>query len=156
MNKFNLTTQVLEPFEQISRLYQQLEKTTDYYGTNQLLHPSEIHTIEEIGRHPKTSLTNLATTLGITKGSATKMVQKLVTKGLVTKEFAPDSENKIQINLTTLGKTAFTNHQKYLTYLNDQLSTIYESLSDSELELIIKIGNDTRQLLNKLIEERTR
>ncbi|MDN6900072.1 MarR family transcriptional regulator [Oenococcus sicerae] len=156
MNKIDLTTQVIEPFERINRLYQELEQTTDTYGTDELLHPSEIHTVEEIGHHPKTSLTDLAEYLRITKGSATKMVQRLVKKALVTKTFAPDSENKIQIILTSKGEIAYKNHRQYLQHLENQLISIYEPLSDQELEGIIRISQPTEDLLKRLIQERSR
>ncbi|WP_415563550.1 MarR family winged helix-turn-helix transcriptional regulator [Lentilactobacillus hilgardii] len=154
MNKNDMTETLIKPFERIANLYSQLEKTTDNYGTDTPLYPSEIHAIAEINDHPKVNLTDLAQHLGVTKGTATKIVQKLVKKNMVYKQFAPNSENEIEILLTTQGRVAAENHQEYVEYMDRQLLSMYKDVPDDALKYFISVSKKTEEFLNQLIKRR--
>ncbi|MBB4267008.1 MarR family winged helix-turn-helix transcriptional regulator [Roseospira visakhapatnamensis] len=71
----------------------------------------EAHTIEAVGERPGLSVTDVATTFGITKSAASQMVTKLVAKGFLTKVRAPHSNKEWELGLTPLGWTAFRAHE---------------------------------------------
>lgn len=151
-----LIDRLVKPFERVASLYNELEQTTDDYGTGIPLFPSEIHAIATIEMYPNVALTELAGYLGITKGTATKLIQKLVKKKMVIKGFAEGSENRVAINLTEQGKRAADSHHQYVNAMNQQLITIYQGVSEESLADLISISDQTEKFLRKLIKERQR
>ncbi|WP_100488321.1 MarR family winged helix-turn-helix transcriptional regulator [Sporolactobacillus pectinivorans] len=156
MNDTALVNSLIKQFESIVSLYNEVEKTTDSYGTEIMLHPSEIHMIAAIGDHENSNLTKLSGYLNITKGATTKMVQNLVKKGLVIKKFAPDSENERVLSLTAIGQRAYSSHQHYRKHLNQQFADIYATVPNDVLVQIEKLGSETEQLFKSIIVERSR
>lgn len=156
MDKNLLVTNLIKQFEHIVSLYNTVEKTTYSYGTTIMLHPSEIHMIAAIGKHPDSNLTGLSKNLAITKGATTKMIQRLVKKGLVIKQFAPNSENEIMLSLTDVGRKAYSGHQSYRKNLNQKLTNIYTTVPEDVLNHMETIGNKTEKLFNTMIVERTK
>lgn len=154
MNKNLFVANLIKQFEHIVSLYNAIEKTTDSYGTAIMLHPSEIHMIAAIGNHPNSNLTELSSHLNITKGATTKMIQKLAKKGLVIKQFAPNSENEIVLRLTTIGQKAYAGHQSYRKHLNQKLTNIYTTVPNDVLVQLGKIGIDTEALFKAMIVKR--
>jgi len=72
----------------------------------------EAHTIQAIGEREGMSVTDLATTFGITKSAASQMVAKLAAKGFLAKTRAPHSNKEWQLGLTPLGWRAFLAHER--------------------------------------------
>ncbi|MCT2908053.1 MarR family transcriptional regulator [Schleiferilactobacillus harbinensis] len=149
-----LEKKIVKPFERIARLYNTLEQTTSTYGTDVPLYPAEIHALTAIGDHPHSSLTELTKYLGVTKGTTTKIVQKLVKKGMVVKEFAPNSENQVVTSLTNQGKTAYQHHADYDRYLNEQLIAIYQQVPTDLLPYLSTIASQSEAFFEKMIAER--
>ncbi|MFX3618964.1 MAG: MarR family winged helix-turn-helix transcriptional regulator [Sporolactobacillus sp.] len=156
MDKNLLITNLIKQFEHIVSLYNAVEKTTYSYGTEIMLHPSEIHMIAAIGGHPDSNLTGLSKDLGITKGATTKMIQKLVKKGLVIKQFAPNSENEIALSLTAIGQKAYLGHHSYRKNLNQELTDIYAVVPENVLIHMETIGNKTEEIFKAMIVERSK
>lgn len=156
MDKINTIRQLVDDFDMTSQLYQDLNQTTSYYGTDTLLTPAEIHTIAAIDSHPKANLTKLAELLKVTKGTATKSVQKLVKKGMASKQFLAGSENIIELTLTSKGQIAANNHKTYVRQMEKQLFDIYSDISKQTTTDLVKINNRTMTFFKKLIVERKR
>ncbi|WP_436647763.1 MarR family winged helix-turn-helix transcriptional regulator [Lactiplantibacillus plantarum] len=156
MDKINTIRKLVNDFDTTSQLYQDLNQTTSYYGTDTLLTPAEIHTIAAIDCHPKVNLTKLAELLHVTKGTATKSVQKLVKKGMASKQFLPGSENIIELTLTNKGQMAANSHRTYEKQIEEQLFNIYSDISEQTTTDLVKINNRTMTFFKKLIEERNR
>ncbi|MFT8458271.1 MAG: MarR family winged helix-turn-helix transcriptional regulator [Liquorilactobacillus ghanensis] len=156
MDKINTIRQLVDDFDTTSQLYQDLNQTTSYYGTDTLLTPAEIHTIAAIDSHPKVNLTKLAEILKVTKGTATKSVQKLVKKGMTSKQFLAGSENTIELTLTSKGQVAANNHKTYVRQMEEQLFDIYSDISKQTTSDLVKINNRTMAFFKKLIMERER
>ncbi|MFT8411689.1 MAG: MarR family transcriptional regulator [Schleiferilactobacillus perolens] len=154
MNQKELEQKIVKPFERIARLYNALDQTTSHYGTNTPLYPAEIHAIAAIGDHPHTTLTQLTEYLGVTKGTTTKIVQKLVKKGMVIKSFAPNSENQIIASLTERGQIAYQHHADYDKYLDSQLIAIYQQVPDELLPYLTTIADQSEAFFKKMVDER--
>lgn len=88
------------------------EKQGRSYGTGEMLHPSEVHTVMLIGNNPGQHVSELARIAGITRGAVSQVVAKLVKKGLVKKAADPDSSLKTIPRLTDMGWTAYRNHEQ--------------------------------------------
>ena len=83
------------------------------FGVDRMLYPSEIHTIEAIGKNFRINVTQLAELQGITKGAVSQMVYKLVRKKFVKKIKFPRSGKEVFLELTPEGKKAFKGHEKF-------------------------------------------
>ncbi|MDN6968475.1 MarR family transcriptional regulator [Oenococcus sp. UCMA 17063] len=154
MNKAEIINELVGHYESSVHLYNDLEKTTYNYGTHIDLYPSEIHMIAAIGRKKDSNLNQLAESLAITKGAVSKMVQKLVKKGLVTKKFAVNSENEVAVNLTAIGKIADENRKLYRSDLNKRISNIYMSVPEPTITQLQEISQKTEKLFQELVNER--
>ncbi len=64
-----------------------------------LLHRSEIHTIDAIGKNPQTNVTDLSNYLGITKSALLPMIDKLIKK-LILKTVLSKRDTPVALNLT--------------------------------------------------------
>ncbi|MCT4403725.1 MarR family transcriptional regulator [Leuconostoc falkenbergense] len=154
MNKLDTVRNLVKDFDSTSRLYQHLNKTTSYYGTDTLLTPAEIHAISLIASHSNINLSQLAELLSVTKGTATKSAQKLVKKEMIYKNFAKGSENIVELTLTDKGTIAAENHKTYVDYMEKQLIEIYYDISDQTTSDLVTINQRTTDFFNKLIRER--
>jgi len=90
--------------------FNRLEKRPLDFGTGEFLHPSEIHTMDAVGRGTADTVTALAELFGITKGAVSQIVNKLHERGYVTKERNKDYSKEINLSLTEKGLTGFRNH----------------------------------------------
>ena len=89
------------------------EKCPRNFGSGDLLHCSEIHTMMVIGKRPDINITDLAAALGITKSAISQMINRLAGKNLVEKRRNPDNDKEILLRLTPHGSIAYLGHEQY-------------------------------------------
>jgi len=114
------------------------EKTPKDFGSGDLLHCSEIHTIMAIGRHPDINITNLAHLLGISKSAISQMITKLERKNLVEKHRDPANEKEILCRLSPRGTIAFLGHEQHHARIYATLHAKLNDLSEEDLGLILR------------------
>ena len=141
-------------FIKLVNRYNEIESQPFFYGTDTLLYTSEVHTIEAIGNNPDVNITQLAKLQGITKGAISKRIQKLIQKDLVTKSFAPQSENEVVLNLTNKGIKAFKGHEAYSQKFNNEISKLCEIFSKNTLEELELVGNEIEKMFIQIYNER--
>lgn len=73
----------------------------------------EIHCLQAIGQNEGENLKTIATILGVTKSAISQMVGKLVKRGFVRKDQAPDNDKELLAFLTESGWEAFRIHQEF-------------------------------------------
>jgi len=127
-----------ELFLKIINKYNQLENVPLKFGTDVLLHASEIHFIEVVGHNPGHNVTGLADLYGITKGAVSQLVKKLEAMGLVEKSKSPDNAKEVLISLTKKGKIAHRNHEELHQQINRSLFKEVATLSEEEIQLIMR------------------
>jgi len=91
----------------------EVEKYPKDFGSGDLLHGSEIHTIMAIGMHKDINGTNLAGLLGISRSAVSQMISRLVSKDLVEKYRDPDNDKEIRLRLTPRGTIAYLGHEQF-------------------------------------------
>jgi DNA-binding MarR family transcriptional regulator len=101
------------------------------FGTGQLLHPSEIHTIQAIGLRLEMNVTALAAAMGVSRGAASQMVGRLAGKGLIEKYRRPGNDKEVCLRLTPAGTTAFEGHEVRDGWIRRRFS---ERLGDMDAE----------------------
>jgi DNA-binding MarR family transcriptional regulator len=89
------------------------EKRAMDFGSGDLLHCSEIHTIMAIGKNPDINLTSLSRLLGISKSAISQMVSRLAKKNLVEKHRDPHNDKEVLLRLSPRGTIAWLGHEQY-------------------------------------------
>lgn len=114
-----------------------INKKPKEYVPGLVLYFSEIHMIEAIGRHPDSKLTEIAQTLNITKGTASKTIAKLVDKGLVSKYQLEKNKKEVYFRLTEMGQLAFDGHYQYHESRSADIDREFDSYSPEDQKLIL-------------------
>lgn len=143
----------LDLFQRVVHKYNQFEGQKRYYGTDILITVSEIHTIDAIGNQGSINLTNLAAHMGITKGSASQMIYKLVDKELVVKQVAPNSDREIVISLSEKGKQAYQGHKEMHLNSNGKMNSIVMDMPQDVLSLSKTYMERFEKVLDLFLEE---
>lgn len=95
----------------------------------------EMHIIERIGQRPGASMGDTAARLGVTMGTLTVSVNRLVYKGFVTRERAPHDGRVVQLKLTKSGHAAFRLHAAFHKRM---VRDIMQNLEEREWSVFIK------------------
>ncbi|MCP4584138.1 MAG: MarR family transcriptional regulator [candidate division Zixibacteria bacterium] len=119
------------------------------YGLDELIYPSEIHTIMIIGGKQGLGVADLAGRLGITKGAVSQMVNRLVDKGFINKSQDPDNGKRVILELTNKGKIAYYSHEKMHEETDKELIKYLKSLKAKELSVIEKFFEHAEQGIEK-------
>jgi DNA-binding MarR family transcriptional regulator len=123
-------------FYRVITKFRNLESRPRDFGIEEKLYPSEIHMIQAIGVNRGINVTDLAGTLGITKGAVPKMTRKLENKGLVKRHMKNDNRKEVYWFLTEKGKTAFDSHENFHAEMDKDLNNLFASLDTKEKELV--------------------
>ena len=83
------------------------------FGTDTVLHLSEIHLIEFIGDHGGLCVSEIARSTGVTKGAVSQTLKRLERKDFVVKSPDPENHSRTVVSLTEKGRTAYREHGKY-------------------------------------------
>ncbi|MBN2734633.1 MAG: MarR family transcriptional regulator [Methanomicrobiaceae archaeon] len=114
------------------------ERSPKDFGTGDLLHCSEIHTIMTIGKNPGINITGLSEILGISKSAISQMVTKLVQKGLVEKYREADNKKEMRLSLTPQGNIAYIGHEHHHAKIYAGMHKRLGILERSEYELLLR------------------
>lgn len=97
---------------------------------------AEMHTLEGIGLYDTRTMSETAARLGITTGTLTVAIDRLVRKGYVERKRDTSDRRVVRVRLTKKGKLAFRMHSKFHTLLVDR---IVEPLSSSDRDLLVQL-----------------
>jgi DNA-binding MarR family transcriptional regulator len=126
-----------------------LDGTPRDYGSGDLLHNAEIHTIMQIGRDPGQNITTLAAHEGISKSAISQMVSRLEQKGLVKRYRSPDNAKETLLKLTAVGRIAHLGHEQHHAVI---FARMQEKLGDLSPEQVAGLMNFF-QAIEETIEE---
>jgi len=153
MSKADRIHELKETFLRIINKFKELEKIPIDHGTGDLLYPSEINTLEIIGKFPGINLTQIALKKGVTKSAASQIVSKLLKKELVTKRQSPEHEKIFFIELTASGKVAFDNHEKFHEKYDSSMIKKLYSMSGEQLDLVIDVFEMLEETINGYLND---
>jgi DNA-binding MarR family transcriptional regulator len=136
--------QCLGELTRLSNKLRVLDKQAMDFGTGELLHTFEIHTIDAIGNGDGRSVTELAQWFYVTKGAVSQVVGKLARAGYVTKERNPENGQELRLSLTRKGEIALAGHERFHRTMDAE---ILRELQDVPLatfetfhELLVRVG----------------
>ena len=140
-------------FHRIVNKINRMEKKPRHFGTDTLLYPSEIHTIDAIGSHPGINMTRLATLQGITKGAISQVVRKLVERKMVIRMKDETSDRDVLLMLSPQGKTAFEHHKDFHSQVDPNLLQIIQDADESQIQFIDTLLRAIDKFCDRRMEE---
>ncbi len=97
---------------------------------------AQIHTLEVLGSHGAMRMKELANRLGITTGTLTVQVEKLVQAGLIERQSIEGDRRSVSVTLTEQGQVVFEEHNALHLTLTDELT---RSLSQEQQQELTKM-----------------
>lgn len=125
----------------------QIEEKTLKSGYFSDLSVREMHTIEAIGSKSKRMMSEVAQDLGITVGTLTTSINRLIKKGYVERSRIEEDRRVVLVELTKKGKVANRLHERFH---NEMVKEMMDGLLDDEKEVLIRSLN---KLNNYFIEK---
>jgi DNA-binding MarR family transcriptional regulator len=126
---YNITNQLIN----ITCKLNELEKIPIDFGTDELLYPSEIHTIDAVGDQFDT-VTAISNKFGITKGAVSQIIIKLNKKGYIQKSRNEAYSKEIILSLTDKGLKAYTAHKKLHEIMDAGFTKLINNFPDEWLQ----------------------
>jgi len=135
----------------IMNTMQELESRVTDYGTGDMLHPSEIHTLQAVGDSEGINVTGLAERLGITKSGVSQMVRKLGKKGLVEKIKKPGNDKEVILVMTEKGKIAYLGHERHHMKIQEIFNRELDTYDDKCVEFLSTFLSRVDEISEELI-----
>lgn len=82
---------------------------------------AQMHLLEVVGNYESLRMKELSEKLGVTTGTLTVMVHRLVSKGFLVKENDTEDKRSYFIKLTELGQEEYDNHHHMHGHLIDDI-----------------------------------
>lgn len=146
-----MITNLMDQLVKLAYKLTELEKNPIYFGTDELLYPSEIHTIDAIGDQYDT-VTEISKKFGITKGAVSQVIEKLHRKGYVHKVRNKAYSKEILLSLTEKGVTAYQAHKKLHQTMDVGMVQLIGGYSDEYLLTFQDMLIQLEKQVNKYIE----
>lgn len=102
------------------------------YGIGQALSAAEVHTLEAIGKHPGSNVSELAKRMEVTKGAMSQTIDRLENKELVERARREGNSKEVLPELTARGWQAFAGHEAYHARFDAGIAAELEGLSPQE------------------------
>lgn len=106
----------------------------------------ELHTIDAIGPYEARTMTETAKYLGITTGTLTVAIDRLIKKGYVLRERDASDRRIVRVSLTKNGKLAGRIHSKFHNVLAQRILDPY---SKEERDMLVKMTLE----IDKFVQE---
>ena len=137
MRNLELLNQTLTEFyDKMSSWEQSVVKETGYSL-------AQIHTIELLGSFGALRMKELAQKLGITTGTLTVQIEKLVKANLIERCDHPEDRRAIVVKLTEAGDEIYQHHnQLHLALVKDLTRHISDEQSEVLLECLSKMNQE--------------
>ena len=132
----------------IEELELSLKKT---YGVLNDVTITELHCIENIGKIENPNVTKLSNALNITRGGVSKLIKKIIKKGLIETYSNENNRKEIYYKLTELGIKIFDAHENIHKKWNKRDEEFFKNLTQEEIQtginFITKYTQHTKETL---------
>ncbi len=129
----------MELFIRVVNQYNSLERLPVKQGAKLDLYHSERHMLAQIADHPNLNVSQLADTVGVTKGAISQVVKKLEAKGVVQRYKKSSNDKEVFVELTRTGMDLFRRHQAVNHETVRTLSKELAQFSDDKVEFLVKM-----------------
>jgi len=100
-------------FQRIVNKIARISQAPRDFGTGELLPAADIQVIHTVGGNPAITVTEVSRLLGLTKGTVSPIVNRLVQKGYLRKTRSSQDGRKVQLAITDRGEAAAQGYEKY-------------------------------------------
>lgn len=107
---------------------------------------TEMHTLEQIGVGEPQSMSSVAKKLGITMGTLTTSVGRLVKKGYVARNRNPKDRRIVEIHLTEKGREAYDLHARFH---EEMVQGVMEDLHIQDDRMLMKALDNLNEFFKK-------
>lgn len=145
--------QVSETWIRILNKMDAIEKCPKDFGSGDLLHCSEIHTLMGIGMHKDITATELAGFLGISKSAISQMITRLVEKDLVEKHQNPENGKEMFLRLSAKGMVAYLGHEQYHAKIYTRMNEKLGPMSDEQFRFLLKILHAVEETIDEFAKD---
>ena len=138
MGKYRL---LVEKMIRYANMYAAIDKKEDFYGTDIPISFEQVQVLEYLLENEQLNqnMVMIANRLGITPSNFTRIVNKLVGKGLLEKYYVEGNRKNIVIRVTDLGKEQYQIYSEYIYELSfSRLFKQIEGIPEEELNQIAK------------------
>lgn len=153
--------------EQISKLLKEIQANLYLFfrmsmQTTYSLEPevgytlAEIHMLERIKEQRVTTVTELASKTGITKGGISSLVTKLKNKHLVEKRVDPANGSRFFISLTPRGEKVVAMHEEYHNKNNKQFIRYLSQLTIDDFNTLERFTQEMHIWLHSYQNEKSK
>ncbi len=146
-----IVREMMVNFIRLTNKFNKLFKQPHDFGTGDLLYPTEIHTIDLIGKMRKSTVSELCSLFGVTKGAVSQVVGKLSRKGYVKKIRSRDSGKEKILSLTAKGQQAFKAHVRMHDAMDEELMKKAGDISLPKIEQFKRILSKIEDHLDSYI-----
>jgi len=129
----NIVRDMMVDFLRLVNKFNKLEKQPLDFGAGDLLYPSEIHTIDEIGKKKGQTVTELCKRFGVTKGAVSQIVGKLSRKGYIDKVKNENYGKEILLSLTPKGIKVFNEHVKMHNSVDEDFARNLKDMNHKQI-----------------------
>lgn len=95
----------------------------------------QFRTLAFLNRHPGASLSDLAEHLGVTRATASAIIDRLVQRGLVDRRERPDERRHVVLKLTQAGSEYL---QQIREFTRAQIAKMFANLSQTQLRRVVE------------------
>ncbi|KFZ38463.1 MarR family transcriptional regulator [Shewanella mangrovi] len=125
----------------IIEFYERLSSWEQSVVRDQGVSLAQIHAVEILGAHGALRMKSLAEKLGVTTGTLTVLIDRLVNNGLVSRQAAEGDRRAIEVMLTDAGRKMFEEHdQLHLQLTKEMLVTLDDDECQQFLQFLKKIN----------------
>lgn len=153
MDRDNEYRILFEKWTKIMNRMQERESWVRDFGTGDLLHPSEIHTLQAVGDSGEINITGLAERLGITTSGVSQMARRLEKKDLVEKMKRPGNDKEILLRLTEKGRVAYLGHESYHKRIQGIFNKELENYDDESVKFLSGFLTRVDEISEELVSE---
>lgn len=116
---------------------------------------SEIESLEVIGNIERPNVTKLADALYITRGAASKISKKLLSKGLIERYSLPENKKEVYFSLTEAGLAVNAKHEELHSDFLEQDRAVFEGFSAADLERVAEFVRVYKEHLDSLLKKKS-
>lgn len=132
-----------------------LDKIPRRYGTDELFYTSELVAAEMIGYAPGINITELAQSMGITKGGVSQLIKKLEKKGLVIRFQDAVNKKKVHLKLSMKGEIVFHQHQLFHLKYQADIGLEMSTWSEEQMQFAKHLLSMFQRLTDALMKDVT-
>ncbi len=104
----------------------------------------ELHTIVQVGLNESRKQTDIAKELGVTMGTLSVSIKRLVDKGYIQRDRDPDDRRRIYLSLTKRGRVMY---RLNLLFYRNLVKTMAKDRTEKELETLIDTMREVHQFI---------